>query len=107
VKINLNHDDLGYLQQLETTALITTTPYVISPNIDWLIVNSASATSVTMPAAKAGRHVRVTNISTGTVTINAASGDTIDGAASTTIASRWTTKEFKDASVVGQKWLTI
>ena len=62
-----------------------TDTYIILTSDDSVICNKATAFTVTLPTATVGQKYEISNINTGTVTVEGDGTDTIDGAANITI----------------------
>ena len=88
--------------------LVTTTYVIVDTDPDLIICNSASAFTVTLPAATAaknGRTITVKNIGAGVITISA----TVDGAASPTLAQWAKASYLTDGgnAALGRIWFTV
>ena len=84
-------------------AIEVTADYTTSGKVGYekVIVNSSSAVTVTLHSGPQDKHrVKVLRKGTGAVTVAAASGDTINGAASIVLAAQWDSPllEYTDAS---------
>jgi hypothetical protein len=86
------------------TVVAAASPYSVTLNDYDVIVNSASAFSIVLPAPPMpGRLYRIYNAGAGTTTVTATSG-TIDGGASTTLAG---TPHAKAFLTDGTNWFTV
>jgi hypothetical protein len=98
---------LGLVTNPRVIPTITTTSaaYTLTTADDYLICNSGTNFTVTVPLAAASRfQYMIKNINTGTVTVQVNTADTLDGAASMTL-NQWQYVRILDLTV-GQ-WLTV
>lgn len=69
--------DIRGVQSIVSAASTT----VLDETVEEVVITGATTHTLTLPACRTGRILRVTNTSTGTVTINRAGSDTINGSA--------------------------
>jgi hypothetical protein len=74
---NLGAQDVHIVQSITSSAGTD----VLDTTIDEIVVTGTTTHTLTLPACRTGRRFRMTNRSTGTVTVNRAGSDTINGAA--------------------------
>jgi hypothetical protein len=66
---------------LSTNTTVVTDTYTVRPTDQLVVCNKPTAFTVTLPTAVIGQRYTIKNINTGTVTVDGAGADTIDGSA--------------------------
>lgn len=105
-----SEDAFVFSKALKTTGKLCavatkTTTYVLTDADECVVCNSTSAFTVTLPVATgSGRWYAVKNISTGTVTVDGNSSDTIDGSASVNLM-QWEAVQLVDYAA--NKWVIV